>query len=38
VCIASIVHECMGNRIDAAFRDGGEIRVENIERPVRVWK
>jgi adenylate cyclase len=38
VCIASIVHECLGNRIDAAFRDGGEIRVKNIERPVRVWK
>jgi adenylate cyclase len=38
VCIASIVHECIGNRIDAAFRDGGEIRVKNIERPLRVWK
>jgi adenylate cyclase len=38
VCIASIVLECTGNRVDAVFRDGGEIQVKNIERPVRVWK
>jgi adenylate cyclase len=38
ICIASIVRECTGNRVDAVFRDAGEIQVKNIERPVRVWK
>jgi adenylate cyclase len=38
VCIASIVNESVGNRIEVKFRDGGEVSVKNIERPVRVWK
>jgi adenylate cyclase len=38
VCIASIVNESVGNRIDASFRDGGEVAVKNIQRPIRVWK
>jgi adenylate cyclase len=38
ICVSSIVHESVGNRIDVRFQDGGEIRVKNIDRPVRVWK
>jgi adenylate cyclase len=38
VCIASIVNESVGNRIEIAFKDGGEVTVKNITRPIRVWK
>ena len=38
ICISSIVHESVGNRIDVRFQDGGDISVKNIDRPVRVWK
>jgi adenylate cyclase len=38
VCVASIVNESVGGRVDVAFRDGGEVRVKNIDRPIRVWK
>ena len=38
ICIASIVNESVGNRIDVRFKDGGEVAVKNIDRPVRVWK
>ena len=38
ICVASIVNESVGNRIDVPFRDGGEVHVKNIDRPIRVWK
>ncbi len=38
VCIASIVNESVGNRIDVTFRDCGEVAVKNIARPIRIWK
>jgi adenylate cyclase len=38
ICISSIVHESVGNRVDVRFQDGGDISVKNIDRPVRVWK
>ena len=38
ICVSSIVHESIGNRIDVRFEDGGDISVKNIDRPVRVWK
>ncbi len=38
VCISSIVHEGVGNRIDSAFRDCGQVRVKNIDRPISIWK
>jgi len=38
ICVSSIVHESVGNRIDVRFQDGGEISVKNIDRPIRVWK
>ncbi|MBK8741355.1 MAG: guanylyl cyclase [Betaproteobacteria bacterium] len=38
ICVASIVSESVGNRVDVAFKDGGEVAVKNIDRPIRVWK
>jgi adenylate cyclase len=38
ICVSSIVHESVGNRIDVRFLDGGDITVKNIDRPIRVWK
>jgi adenylate cyclase len=38
ICVASIVIESVGNRIDADFIYSGEVAVKNIERPIRVWK
>jgi adenylate cyclase len=38
ICVSSIVHESVGNRIDVRFSDGGDISVKNIKRPIRVWK
>ena len=37
VCVSSVVHESIGNRIDVRFRDGGDISVKNIDRPIRIW-
>lgn len=38
ICVASIVNESVGNRVDAVFDDGGAVQVKNIDRPIRVWK
>ena len=38
ICISSIVHESVGNRLDEEFSDGGEHKVKNISRPVHVWR
>jgi adenylate cyclase len=38
ICVSSIVNESVGNRIDARFRDSGNISVKNIDRPIRIWK
>ncbi|MEX0627441.1 MAG: guanylyl cyclase, partial [Cucumibacter sp.] len=38
ICVASIVNESVGTRIDVKFEDGGEVSVKNIDRPIRVWK
>ncbi|HEY8595196.1 MAG TPA: adenylate/guanylate cyclase domain-containing protein [Devosiaceae bacterium] len=38
ICVSAIVHDSVGNRIDIAFEDGGEVAVKNIANPVRVWK
>ena len=38
ICIASIVNESVGTRVDVAFKDGGEVTVKNIDRPIRVWR
>ena len=38
ICIASIVNESVGGRIEVNFEDGGEVSVKNINQPIRVWK
>jgi len=38
ICIASIVHESIGNRIEAEFADAGEHQVKGIDRPIHVWR
>jgi adenylate cyclase len=38
ICVSTIVHESVGNRIEAVFSDGGEAAVKNISRPIRIWK
>jgi adenylate cyclase len=38
ICISSIVHESIGNRMDVRFQDGGEISVKNIDRPIQIWR
>ena len=38
ICIASIVHESIGNRVDASFTDAGEHEVKNIAKPVHVFQ
>jgi class 3 adenylate cyclase len=38
ICIAAIVNDSIGGRIDVGFADGGEVQVKNIDRPIRVWK
>ncbi|MEX0852011.1 MAG: adenylate/guanylate cyclase domain-containing protein [Bauldia sp.] len=38
VCVSAIVNESVGTRIDVSFKDGGEVSVKNIDRPIRIWK
>jgi TolB-like protein/Flp pilus assembly protein TadD len=38
ICVSSIVHESLGNRVDARFSDTGTHEVKNIARPIRVYR
>jgi adenylate cyclase len=38
LCVSSIVHESLGNRIDAKFADAGAVEVKNIDRPIHVYR
>ncbi len=38
ICISAIVNESVGNRVEAVFRDCGEVALKNISHPVRIWK
>ena len=38
ICISSVVHESVGNRIEAEFADAGEHAVKGLPRPIRVWR
>jgi adenylate cyclase len=38
ICVASIVNDSIGGRVDVAFTDSGEVQVKNIDRPIRIWK
>lgn len=37
ICISSIVNESVGSRSNVAFRDGGEVRVKNMDRALKVF-
>jgi adenylate cyclase len=37
ICVSSVVHESIINRIDVTFQDGGSINVKNIDRPIQIW-
>ncbi|WEX86453.1 adenylate/guanylate cyclase domain-containing protein [Sinorhizobium garamanticum] len=37
ICIADVVHRQLGAKGRSDFRDGGEIALKNIARPVHVW-
>ncbi len=38
ICIASMVQESIGNRVEAEFADAGEHEVKGIKRPIRVFR
>lgn len=38
ICISSVVHESIRDRIDAPFRDDGPVEMKNIARPVQIWR
>lgn len=38
ICIASIVRESLGNKIDAKFTDAGEHAIKGVSDPVRVYR
>ena len=37
ICVSSVVHESVSNRVDVTFEDGGEINIKNIHRPIHIW-
>jgi adenylate cyclase len=38
IVISAIAHDAVINRVDAVFRDLGELSLKNIERPVRAFQ
>lgn len=38
LCISSIVHESIGNRIDVEFSDAGLHEFKNMDRPIHVFR
>jgi adenylate cyclase len=38
ICIASIVQESIGNRVETEFADAGEHEVKGVKRPIRVFR
>jgi adenylate cyclase len=38
ICISSIVHESIGNRVGVDFADAGEHEVKGLPSPIRVWR
>ena len=38
ICVSSIVNESIGNRIEVDFQDAGDVKVKNMDRPIRIWK
>ncbi len=38
VCVSAAVHDQVRDRVELRFKDMGELRVKNIDRPVHVWR
>jgi adenylate cyclase len=38
ICVSSVVHDQVSDKLDFAFEDEGEQRVKNIARPIHVWR
>ena len=38
ILASDVVHAQVSGKVGVAFRDGGEIKLKNIDRPVRVWR
>jgi adenylate cyclase len=38
ICLSAAAREQVGDRLNVRFVDGGEHRLKNIERPVRLWR
>ncbi len=38
ICISLLVHESVGNRVEAIFVDAGEHNIKGLERPIRVFR
>ncbi|MBL4766826.1 MAG: tetratricopeptide repeat protein [Rhodobacteraceae bacterium] len=37
LCVSAIVNESVGARTEISFKNGGEVQVKNIDRPLKVW-
>ncbi|MDH3666499.1 MAG: tetratricopeptide repeat protein [Paracoccaceae bacterium] len=38
ICVSSVVHESIGNRVEAEFTNAGAHEVKGMPRPIRVWR
>lgn len=38
ICVSSVVHESIRDRINVTFRDGGPVEMKNLARPVQIWR
>jgi adenylate cyclase len=36
--VSDVVHEQVGGKVSVPFTDAGEVKLKNIDRPVRVWR
>jgi adenylate cyclase len=37
MCVSLIVNESVDGRTEVTFQNGGEVKVKNIDRPLKVW-
>lgn len=38
ILVSDVVHSQVSGKMDVTFTDAGEIRLKNIDRPLRVWR
>src|SRR6476619_5006860 len=36
--VSDVVHEQVGGKVSVPFTDAGEVKLKNIDRPIRVWR